>query len=627
MNKTTGCILLKCPTADQYRPSLGDVINRFRTSLDLLPLPLTEAPFILETLKIPTTYVWSPALVPKPNDWPSHIDVAGFIFRTQSTYNYTPPESLTTFLNAGPSPIYIGFGSIVVDDPTTLLTTILAAVKQTGVRAIVSKGWSDLSLSASISNTDSTHTAEPEQDPNILYLDDCPHEYLFPLVTATIHHGGAGTTAASLLAAKPTLVIPFFGDQPFWGERIAAAGAGPSPIPHKELTTENLVSAITVLLSPEAKNAAERIAETMRQENGVKNTVDSFHRHLDLQRLACDILPNKPAVYELPLPSGSTFKDKLKFKSTSPSPSLIPSNAQYKPQTLKLSSTATEILLKHDLIKHKHLTLYSPNKFTIENRRWDPLTSASASAVRMSMQTLKGVNNIWYEPLKLSMEARETRRLQREQQRRQLEEMGESENGDGDGQGKGNNNDDDRTAAEAAPSKLLMASALSLPRLTGTLAKSYAIDMPYAVAEGFRNLPKLYGEDVPPHAPVTDFKSGAIVGSKEVARGLATGLVDIFVQPYKGAKEDGVGGFVKGTGKGVLGTFAKLGGAGMAIWAYPVQGAWMSVYDALHGETRRRVFSARRVHDAWVDRRERERDDVNEREVIERFDRLQMQTI
>lgn len=174
--------------------------NEFRKSIDLPVLPTTEAPFLAETLRIPYTYCWSPSLVPKPRDWADHIDVSGFIFREAPVYQ--APPALESFLRDGPAPIYIGFGSIVVDKPEVLLATVLGAVKETGVRAIISKGWSEL-------NAD-------DIPPNVFFLGDCPHEWLFQHVSAVVHHGGAGTCAAGLINGRPTAIVPFFGDQPFW---------------------------------------------------------------------------------------------------------------------------------------------------------------------------------------------------------------------------------------------------------------------------------------------------------------------------------------------------------------------------------------------------------------------------
>jgi UDP:flavonoid glycosyltransferase YjiC (YdhE family) len=121
--------------------------------------------------------------------------VCGFFFREAP--DYTPTAELSDFLKSGPKPIYIGFGSIVIDNPEQMTATLLEAVRATGVRAIISKGWSNLG------------GVECE---NVLFLGDCPHEWLFAHVAAVIHHGGAGTTACGLLNGRPTTIVPFFGE-------------------------------------------------------------------------------------------------------------------------------------------------------------------------------------------------------------------------------------------------------------------------------------------------------------------------------------------------------------------------------------------------------------------------------
>ncbi|KAJ3086422.1 hypothetical protein HK102_013167, partial [Quaeritorhiza haematococci] len=121
---------------------LGDIINKFREkTLGLHELSSSRAPFLVKTLEVPHTYCWSPNLIPKPSDWGSHIDIVGFFFIDLAKQsNYSPPEDLKAFLAAGPPPVYIGFGSIVVDDKEKLTRIVYEAVEKAGVRAIVSKG-------------------------------------------------------------------------------------------------------------------------------------------------------------------------------------------------------------------------------------------------------------------------------------------------------------------------------------------------------------------------------------------------------------------------------------------------------------------------------------------------------
>lgn len=485
---------------------------------------------------------------------------------------YEPPAQLAEFLQSGSTPIYVGFGSIVVDNPEALLATVLGAIKKAGVRAIVSKGWSEL-------NTDQV----PE---NVFFLGDCPHEWLFQHVSMVIHHGGAGTCAAGLLNGQPTTIIPFFGDQPFWGDRVAAAGAGPAPIPHQRLTVTNLTDAIRYCLTPEAKMAAQNIASQMQTETGVQTAAASFYRQLSAQKLQCDIIPTMPAVYEVELGSKS----------------------------IKVSASAAEILVNRDKINTKQLKLYEPKRIEIENRRWDPVSSAVSCGVGFAYDSLTHVNNFWYAPYKMRKESKLNAKAR-------LTAEADPENQSGSINKDDHSEGSSKAGTSVTSAQLAGASAMSMPRLWGTFVKSIVVEMPFAVAEGFRNAPKLYGEDVPDHEPITDWKSGAIVGGKEFGKGIATGAVDIFVQPYKGAKEDGAKGFVKGFGKGIFGTASKLGTGIMALYSYPVQGAWRSIYDLTHTATKKKVFSARRVHDLYYARRDR----VEEQKVIDGFEKLKEQ--
>jgi hypothetical protein len=78
---------------------------------------------------------------------------------------------------------------------------------------------------------------------------------------------------------------------------VAAAGAGPNPIPYKSLTAENLAEAITFCLIPEAGKAASAISDTMKTESGVKSAVQSFHANLPKDNMQCDFFPDQSAAW------------------------------------------------------------------------------------------------------------------------------------------------------------------------------------------------------------------------------------------------------------------------------------------------------------------------------------------
>ncbi|KAJ7577401.1 hypothetical protein C8J56DRAFT_366855 [Mycena floridula] len=264
---------------------IGDLINKFRTkTLGLKALNMRSGPGRADELKIPWTYCMSPALVPKPKDWKNHIDVVGFYFLDLAS-NYKPPDDLAAFLDSGTTPIYIGFGSVVVDNPEAMTKMIFEATERAGVRALVSAGWGGL--------------GGTEIPPHVFILGNIPHDWLFAdgRVLAVVHHGGAGTTSAGLTKGLPTVVVPFFGDQGFWGSMIHKAGAGPPPIPHKKLTVAKLAQAIEFVISEHAKDGARRLGEQIAAENGIEKGVESFYKHLPLKNMRCDIDPSRVAVW------------------------------------------------------------------------------------------------------------------------------------------------------------------------------------------------------------------------------------------------------------------------------------------------------------------------------------------
>ena len=228
----------------------------------------------------------SPALIPKPKDWGQHISISGFYFLSLAS-SFNPDPDLAAFLAAGSPPVYIGFGSIVVDDPNALTKMIFEAVKKTGVRALVSKGWGGLG---------GDELSVPE---GVYMLGNVPHDWLFKHVSCVVHHGGAGTSAAGIALGRPTVVVPFFGDQPFWGAMIARAGAGPPPIPFKQLTADKLAAALLEALKPATLEKAKDLGASIAQENGTEVGGKSFHDHLDVPNLRCSLAPSRVAVWRL----------------------------------------------------------------------------------------------------------------------------------------------------------------------------------------------------------------------------------------------------------------------------------------------------------------------------------------
>ncbi|KAB8271619.1 hypothetical protein BDV30DRAFT_213293 [Aspergillus minisclerotigenes] len=526
---------------------LGDVINDWRETIDLERVPLTEGPSLVQTLKVPFTYCWSPALVPKPKDWPSYIDVCGFFFRELPIY--TPSSELDAFLRDGPPPVYIGFGSIVIDDPPRLTSILEEAVRAVGVRAIISRGWSKLGGSSS---------------KDILYIGDCPHEWLFQNVSAVVHHGGAGTTACGLRFGKPTAIVPFFGDQPFWGKMIAASGAGPEPIPQKSLTAENLAEAIQYCLTPQAKEAAKDISNKMQYEAGVKAAVESFHRNLPLDRMRCQVIPDQPASW-------------IYKKSAKP---------------VFLSKLAAQILLDHLRIESKNLQSHEIRPIIITNRRYDPITSTTSATIGYGTDMLRATSDMFVRPYQELTSRSNTITPAATNTEDPLSKV-DSQTTTASGK---NKVDWDATGAAIG------AGAAGFGKFMKHVYKGVIVDIPLAATEGLRAVPRLYGEEVEDYA-VRDWKSGAIAGGKNFTQGMREGFTDIFTQTHKGAKEEGAVGMAKGFLKGTLSIGTKVPSAALGLVAYPAHGITKSLHTVIRSKTRKQIVQARLREGQYIARK------------------------
>jgi sterol 3beta-glucosyltransferase len=152
-------------------------------------------------------------------------------------------------------------------DAARTTRTVLAALERAGQRGVLASGWGGL--------------AATDLPPSVYLLDEAPHDWLFPQMAAVVHHGGAGTTAAGLRAGVPTVICPFFGDQPFWGRRVVRLGVGPQPIPQRRPTTDALSAAIrTVVSDPMMRERAAVLGSAIRAEDGVGNAVTHIEAYI-----------------------------------------------------------------------------------------------------------------------------------------------------------------------------------------------------------------------------------------------------------------------------------------------------------------------------------------------------------
>jgi sterol 3beta-glucosyltransferase len=210
----------------------------------------------------------SPTLVSRPSDWPPHEIITGFFELAGHAHAWERPEALDRFLADGEAPWLMGFGSMLSmpgEETNQCVRTMLEAVDRAGARALVQAPWSEL-------------PAMPES-PRVFRLGRAPHAEILPHCRGMVHHGGAGTTQAACLAGRPSVVVPFLGDQPFWAGRLRALGIAPAPVPRRSLDARRLAEAMQALdADAGARSKAEAIGAKMRAEDGVRVAAEQLER-------------------------------------------------------------------------------------------------------------------------------------------------------------------------------------------------------------------------------------------------------------------------------------------------------------------------------------------------------------
>ena len=233
------------------------MVNRWRVqTLGLPALPPLASELELRGEPVFKLYPCSPRVVPVLADWDARSTMTGYWFLNQGS-GWRPPGVLAKFLESGPPPVFVGFGS-AAPDPEGSRAAALVALERLKLRGVLATG------------------RRGTAGPGIIEIEGAPHDRLFPRMAAVVHHGGAGTTAEGLRAGKPAAVFPSnFGDQLFWGRRVHALGAGPEPAPQKRLTAEGLAAAIRTITEDEGmRSRAAELGEGIRAEDGVARAVE-----------------------------------------------------------------------------------------------------------------------------------------------------------------------------------------------------------------------------------------------------------------------------------------------------------------------------------------------------------------
>ncbi|KAL4972961.1 hypothetical protein BDW66DRAFT_169057 [Aspergillus desertorum] len=590
---------------------LGDLINRFRKrELGLDPL---------DAIRAPTARLGD------------NIDVVGFAI-LPSAQDYKPPEDLQNFLDAGPAPIYIGFGSIVVDDPKAITNIVFEAVQKAGVCAVISKGWGNIGADHAASDS-------------IIMIDKCPHDWLFQHVSCVVHHGGAGTTAAGLALGKPTIIVPFFGDQTFWGLIVSRAGAGPDPIPWKRLTAEKLAAAIQIALKEGTRKKAEEIGEQMRSEQGARNAVCSFYRHLDAESLRCSLCPHRPAVWWM------------------------------KQSHIKLSAFAATVLVETGLVKPHDLVLYRSKEYDTSRDPKGPITAGAEVLYGVITDFVAAVATMptdmaeifrgnpgkpkWkkehYGHGKLDTGVGSSSSNQSDERLENFENKHSSagtDDSDGDLEtGSGESSSTYASATEKAlqASRINISGGDSKPNTNPHTDSNYdndigvtahqtlsleetisrqrtgdksidthefltdaryhlaragkhilawilllLTDLTLSFSKGFHNAPKLYHDSMVQETPtVRGVRGGLRAVGTEFTQEFYQGVTGLVTQPRHGRKKSGTKGMLKGVGKGAGGAVLKPMAGLWGLAGYPLEGLHKTLRDSLSRSKLQEILASR----------------------------------
>ena len=243
-------------TAATLALGLAGSARQIRRELGLPPRSAREA--VLgqpDARRWPVFHGFSPAVVPRPADWPDGYQVTGYWWPARPA-GWNPPADLQDFLDSGPPPVFFGFGSLTPEDTGEITELAAAAGRQARVRLVIQAGQAG--------PRPACHSPV-----DLIVIGDMPHDWLFPKMAAVVHHAGGGTSAAGLRAGVPAVTVPHIGDQPFWSARLAALGVGPPPIPRSKLSVPVLAAAIRNAVADSSyRTHAEALSRRLASEDG-----------------------------------------------------------------------------------------------------------------------------------------------------------------------------------------------------------------------------------------------------------------------------------------------------------------------------------------------------------------------
>lgn len=241
--------------------------DRLRASLGLPARPGRHDPLRRpDGTHATVLHAFSRNLLPARARYPAWVRTTGF-WTLPSDREWEASAELEAFLTAGDPPVFVGFSSLPTADPAATGRLVAAAVRRVGTRAVVAVGGGGID-------------AVPSGD-DLLVIDRAPHERLFPRCSVVVHHAGAGTTGAAAAAGRPQVVCPFWGDQPFWADRVHESGAAPAPVNGGRLTEEALAAALSdALTEPGIAARAEDLGRLVSAEDGTVTATRILEREV-----------------------------------------------------------------------------------------------------------------------------------------------------------------------------------------------------------------------------------------------------------------------------------------------------------------------------------------------------------
>ena len=222
------------------------------------------APFEKVDRRHPAVVSCSNFVFSRPADWNENIHQNGYWFVEEKS-EYTPSKELSDFLSKGEKPVYLGFGSVFnASQKDETIKLIIDALNKCGKRGIIS-GMGNIS----------------NLPKSIIAVENIPHTWLFERVSAVVHHGGAGTTAAGFKAGVPSVIVPFSNDQFAWAHRAFDLGVGSKPIYRKNLTADKLASAIKFALGNTIISNSKTLSKKISSENGARECAKIIVKRLE----------------------------------------------------------------------------------------------------------------------------------------------------------------------------------------------------------------------------------------------------------------------------------------------------------------------------------------------------------